>query len=276
MSVLALTGVFAGGCASGGAGSDAEPEPAAPESRSSLPSSDPVRAEIVETYEVVRTYPHDAEAFTQGLAFRDGFLYEGTGQRGASSLRRVDVQTGDVLEQVDLPGQLFGEGITVYGDRIYQLTWLSGVGLVYDLESMAVRQQFRQFTEGWGLTHDGTQLILSDGSARLYFLDPDTMLPERDIEVHGQAGPVDQLNELEFIDGEIFANVWHSDEILRISPRDGRIIGRIDMSGIIEPGLRTDPEAVLNGIAYDAATGRVFVTGKLWPKLFEVRFVRSR
>ncbi len=229
-----------------------------------------------QTYEVVRSYPHDPDAFTQGLVFHAGYLYEGTGRRGESALRKVELETGRVLEAVELAPSFFGEGIAILGQRVYQLTWQSGVGFVYDLESFSTVGRFRQFTEGWGLTHDGAQLIMSDGSAFLYFLDPETVSPVRQLEVRDDGTPVDQINELEYIDGEIYANVWHSDDILRVSPRTGEVLGRIDMSGIIDADLIRDPEAVLNGIAYDAASGRTFITGKLWPRLFEVRFVGVR
>ena len=229
---------------------------------------------IEESFEVVREFPHDPGAFTQGLVFHGGHLYEGTGRRGQSTLRKVEIETGNVLERVTLNPMQFGEGIAIHDGRIYQLTWTSGIGYVYDLDTLAVQRQFRQFTQGWGLTTDGRELILSDGSAKLYFVDPETMQPTRNIEVRDENGPVPQLNELEYIDGEIYANVWHSWDILRISPRDGRVIGRIDMRGIFDTATLSDGEAVLNGIAYDPATGRVFVTGKLWPTLFEVRFVR--
>ncbi len=224
------------------------------------------------SFEVLRTLPHDPSAFTQGLVFHDGHLYEGTGRRGASSVRKVEIATGRVLQQADLPPALFGEGITIHDGRVFQLTWLSGVGLVWDLEGLRPLRQFRQLSEGWGLTHDGTHLIQSDGSARLYFLNPETLQLVRDIEVREAGTPVTQINELEYIHGQIFANVWHSDDILRIDARTGEVRGRIDMSGLLEEPL-ADPEAVLNGIAYDTASGRAWVTGKLWPKLFEIRFV---
>lgn len=231
---------------------------------------------VIETYEVVRQFPHDPAAFTQGLVFHDGHLIEGTGRRGQSSLRKVEIETGRVVQTADLSPRLFGEGIAIHEGRVYQLTWTSGLGFVYDLDSFEVVQQFRQFTEGWGLTSDGEHLIQSDGSSNLHFLDPATMQPTRSVEVHDTDGFIDQINELEYIDGEIYANVWHSWEILRISPRDGHVIGRIDMSGLLDTTELPDPESVLNGIAYDPAMGRVYVTGKLWPKIFEVRFVRSR
>lgn len=225
----------------------------------------------VQSYEIVRVYPHDPGAFTQGLTFADGFLYEGTGRRGQSTLRKVRLETGEVLQSVDLPAALFGEGITLLGDRIYQLTWTSGVGLVYDRETFRPLGQFRQLTEGWGLTDDGEHLVLSDGSPRLYFLDPEDMSPVRTVEVREEGRLRDQINELEYVDGEVWANVWHSDEVLRISPRDGTVLGKIDFGGLLDPSERRDPEAVLNGIAHDPDSGRLFVTGKLWPKLFEVR-----
>ncbi|NKB89619.1 MAG: glutaminyl-peptide cyclotransferase [Acidobacteria bacterium] len=231
--------------------------------------------EVLETFQVVREHPHDASAFTQGLTFHNGFLYEGTGRRGQSSVRRVDIESGRVEQRSDLSPVLFGEGIALHDGRVYQLTWTSGLGFIYDLESFEVVEQFRQFTQGWGLTSDGESLIQSDGTANLYFIDPATMQPSRTVQVHDANGIIDQVNELEYIDGDIYANVWHSWEILRISPRDGRVIGRVDMSGIFDTNSLPDPESVLNGIAYDPDTGRIWITGKLWPKLFEVRFVRE-
>jgi glutamine cyclotransferase len=251
--------------ASSGAESSASAEPAA--------TAAVAQEEILQTYEVVRTHDHDAAAFTQGLTFLNGHLYEGTGRRGVSSVRRVAIDTGEVLQQTAISPVLFGEGIAIHDDRLYQLTWTSGVGFVYELETFEVVQQFRQFTQGWGLTSDGEYLIQSDGSRTLYFVDPETMQPARTVDVHDANGFIDQINELEYIDGEIYANVWHSWEILRISPRDGRVIGRVDLTGIFDADALPDPESVLNGIAYDPATGRIWVTGKLWPKLFEVRFV---
>lgn len=229
-------------------------------------------AQAATAWELVRSFPHDVEAFTQGLVYHGGFLWEGTGRRGASSVRQVRPESGEIVRRVDLPGSFFGEGITIFGEQIYQLTWVSGIGFVYDLESLQVVRQFRQFTEGWGLTHDGTHLIMSDGSATLYFLDPGTMAPVREIHVLDEGRTIDQINELEFIDGEIFANVWHRDEILRISPESGQVVGRLDLSGLLPAAERPrDPEGVLNGIAHDPDTGRIFVTGKLWPRIFEIR-----
>ena len=227
----------------------------------------------LQSYEIVGTYPHDESAFTQGLAFHGGYLYEGTGLRGASVLRRVELETGAVLQESPLPRSMFGEGIAIVGERIYQLTLQSRTGFVYNRSSFEVERQFRQFAAGWGLTYDGRNLIQSDGSARLHFFDAESTEKLREIVVHDDRGPIDQINELEFIGGEIYANVWHTDEILRISPLDGRVVGRIDMSGLLPSGRIRHLEAVLNGIAYDAASDRTFVTGKLWPNLFEVRFV---
>lgn len=232
----------------------------------------PTGASAQSGYEVVRTLPHDPAAFTQGLVFHDGHLYEGTGRRGQSSVRKIDLTSGRVVQRGELPPSLFGEGITILDGQIFQLTWLSGIGLVWDLATLRPLRQFRQVSEGWGLTHDGTHLIQSDGSSRLYFLDPETLELVRDVEVREQGRPVTQINELEYIDGQVFANVWHSEDILRIDPRSGEVRGRIDMSGLLATPL-SDPEAVLNGIAYDPATGRAWVTGKLWPRLFEIRFV---
>lgn len=224
-------------------------------------------------YVVKNVYPHDPFAFTQGLVYLDGVLYESTGLRGRSSLRKVELETGRVLEKSSLLPMFFGEGIAVFGDRIYQLTWTSGVGFVYDRASLRLLREFRYGLEGWGMTHDGEHLIVSDGSPELYFWDPDTLAETRRLTVTDGGRPVDDLNELEVIDGEIWANVWQQDRIARISPESGKVLGWIDLSGLLPPGDRHGGEDVLNGIAYDPDTGRVFVTGKLWPKLFEIEIV---
>jgi glutamine cyclotransferase len=218
-------------------------------------------------YEVVHVYPHDRGAFSQGLAFADGFLYEGTGQYGRSSLRQVDLESGKVLKYVPLPRNLFGEGITISGDQIVQLTWRSQTGLVYDRKSLKPQSVFQYAGEGWGITGDGRRLVMSDGSATLRFLDPKTFRVVDTLTVRSQGVPVDRLNELEYVEGEIFANVWGSDRIARISPETGEVTGWIDLGGLLKPGERGSPEAVLNGVAYDAKAKRLFVTGKLWPKL---------
>ena len=230
----------------------------------------------VDGYEVVRAFPHDPDAFTQGLAFADGALYEGTGREGQSSLRKVDLESGRVLQQQPLAPELFGEGITVLGDEVFQLTWKHQVAIVYDRHSFEERRRFGYAGEGWGLTHDGRHLIMSDGSATLRFLDPASGEVVKRLQVRSAGQPVEALNELEYVRGEVYANVWHSDRIARISPETGTVLGWVDLSGLLGPGERPHAEAVLNGIAFDDQTGRLFVTGKDWPRLFEVRVVPRR
>jgi glutaminyl-peptide cyclotransferase len=226
----------------------------------------------IDRFEVVHVYPHDPNAFTQGLVFVDGQMYESTGRLGHSSLRMVDPATGWVLKEFDLPKQYFAEGLTDWGDTLVQLTWTSGIAFVYDRSTFTVRRTFHYTGEGWGLTHDSTSLILSDGSATLRFLDPATFRETRKLKVRDENDrPVADLNELEYIRGEIYANIWHDDRIARISPRTGRVLGWSYLSGLLKPGDVSDEEAVLNGIAYDAKSDRLFVTGKLWPKLFEIK-----
>jgi glutamine cyclotransferase len=207
------------------------------------------------------------------LIFEEGILYEGTGRLGESSLRKVELESGDVLQSLALPAQFFGEGITIFGNRLFQLTWKSKLGFVYDKDSFELQQMFTYPTEGWGLTHDGQHLIQSDGTANLYFLDPDTLQEIDRIEVYDNNGPVGLLNELEYIQGEIYANVWFADYIARIDPESGEVIGWIDLAGLLGPEDYDQPVNVLNGIAYDAENERLFVTGKLWPKLFEIELV---
>jgi glutamine cyclotransferase len=227
-------------------------------------------------YEIVNVYPHDPGAFCQGLAFEDGLLYEGTGRYGRSSLRQADLESGKVLKHVPLSPRLFGEGITVFDDRIIQLTWQSGVAFVYDKQSFKQQSFFRYTGEGWGITHDGKRMVMSDGSATLRFLDPETFRVVDTVTVRSGEAPVGRLNELEYVEGEIYANVWGLDRIARISPRTGEVLAWIDLAGLLKPGDRVSPDAVLNGIAYDPQKKRLFVTGKLWPKLFEIRLVRKR
>jgi glutamine cyclotransferase len=219
------------------------------------------------TYKVINAYPHDKEAFTQGLVFDDGYLYEGTGIQGASTLRKVNLETGGILQIQRLPRQFFGEGITIYENRIIQLTWQSRLGFVYDKHSFRVLRKFRYPTEGWGITHDGKQLIMSDGTATLYFLDPETFKKIGHILVHDAHGPISNLNELEYIRGEIYANVWNKNLIVRISPQTGTVVGWIDLGGLCRWN------GVLNGIAYDREHGRLFVTGKLWPYIYEIKLI---
>jgi len=224
-----------------------------------------------DTYKVVHAYPHDPRAFTQGLVYIDGHLYESTGLNGRSSLRMVDLTTGQVQQKVDLPEKYFGEGLAPWGSTLIQLTWQSHVAFVYDRFSFRQLQTISYPWEGWGLTEDGKSLIFSDGSATLRFLDPENFHERREITVKDHGKPVDKLNELEYIHGEIYANIWYSDRIARISPATGAVLGWIDLSGLLPAAEHTDPDAVLNGIAYDAAHDRLFVTGKLWPKLFEIK-----
>jgi glutamine cyclotransferase len=223
-------------------------------------------------YRVVATYPHDPDAFTQGLVYFEGLFYESTGLHGRSSLRRVELETGRVLKLHSLPPELFGEGITLFKDRIIQLTWRSQVGFVYDRESFAVWRRFRYPIEGWGITHDGKRLIVSDGSSTLYLWNPDTLVETGRIPVTDRGSPVAHLNELEYIGREIWANVWQTDRIARVSPETGRVTAWIDLAGLLGEEDRRGVD-VLNGIAYDSAGDRIFVTGKLWPKIFEIRLV---
>jgi glutamine cyclotransferase len=222
-------------------------------------------------YEVVAAYPHDALAFTQGLTFDDGFLYEGTGLVGRSSLRRVELETGTVVASVPLPEDWFGEGITVCGDRLVQLTWRNGVGRVYDRRDLRVLGDFALEGEGWGITWDGGRLIVSDGTSTLRFLDPDTFATKGSVEVRESGVPVEGLNELEFIDGRVYANVWPFDRLAVIDPGDGSVTGWADLSGLLASRPVSSSVDVMNGIAWDGAKDRLFVTGKLWPWLFELR-----
>jgi glutamine cyclotransferase len=225
-------------------------------------------------FEVVHVYRHDSSAFTQGLEYRNGVIYESTGQEGRSRVRAERLGTGRILRQAKLPDDIFGEGITVLGGRIYQLTWLGGKGFIYDAKSLRKLREFEYPGQGWGLTNDGSVLFMSDGTAEIRVWDPASLKELRRVVVHDGDQRIDQLNELEWIEGELWANVWHTDRIARISPQDGRVLGWIDAAGLLKPGETKDPEAVLNGIAYDAGHKRIFVTGKLWPKLFEVRVRR--
>lgn len=235
---------------------------------------DPANAD---KYEIVHAFPHDPNAFTQGLVYANGHLYESTGLYGKSSVRLVELETGRVLQQHDLPTAYFGEGLTVWRNNLVQLTWKAKTGFVYDSFSFAVQRTFHYDTEGWGLTHNSKELILSDGSAVLHFLNPQSFQETRRLQVHDDQGrAIVNLNELEFINGEIYANVWQTDEIVRISPRSGRVLGWINLSGLIDKRELPNSDAVLNGIAYDSTLNRLFVTGKLWPTLFEIRVVRRK
>ena len=226
------------------------------------------------TYNIVRSFPHDRGAFTQGLIVRDGFFYEGTGMNGKSGIRKVRIETGEVVDLKPLGAEYFGEGITEWKGSIVQLTWQNQIGFVYDMNTFERTRTWTYKGEGWGLTHDGTRLIMSDGTARLRFIDPDTLKETGRITVRDRRGPVLGLNELEYVKGDIFANIWGSDRIARISPTDGRVVGWIDLSGLLAASERPGTD-VLNGIAYDEAADRLFVTGKWWPRVFEIKLVKK-
>jgi glutamine cyclotransferase len=239
-----------------------------------LASNSPVNTEpVLYTYNVVAAYPHDETAFTQGLVLEDGVLYEGTGLYGYSILRRVELETGNTLQIYALPSQFFGEGITIFDDKIIQLTWKSHRGFVYDKYSFELMQEFDYPTEGWGITYDGSRLIMSDGTATLYFLDPQTFTQIGQIEVHDKdAEPVTMLNELEYIQGKVYANIWMEEKIAIINPQTGLVTGWINLEGI-QDLENLDAGSVLNGIAYDEADDRLFITGKMWPQLFEITLI---
>jgi len=225
------------------------------------------------TFKIVRDYPHDPAAFTQGLVYRDGFLYEGTGLNGRSSLRKVRLEIGEVVQHVELGEEFFGEGIAIVGNKVIQLTWQSHTGFVYNLSDFKLLRQFSYPGEGWGLTSRGNEIFMSDGTAEIRVLDAATLKEKRRFTVRNGAAPIAQLNELEFVEGELFANIWQTDRIARISPQSGKVLGWIDLTGLLSPVYRRREDAVLNGIAYDAAHKRLFVTGKLWPKIFEIQLV---
>jgi len=224
---------------------------------------------------VKNTYPHDPQAFTQGLFYHDGHLYESTGQYGRSTIRKVDLKTGKVLQKADLPAEIFGEGATAFGNNLIALTWTSQVGYVFDLKTFKLKQNFSYQGEGWGLASDARQLYMSDGSASIRVLDAKTMKEVRRVQVSAEGRPVERLNELEMVDGQLYSNIWGSELIARIDPDSGKVVGVIDLTGLLPPGQRgtSDVDAVLNGIAWDSKGKRLFVTGKLWPKLFEIELV---
>jgi glutaminyl-peptide cyclotransferase len=225
-------------------------------------------------YQIVNIWPHDSNAFTQGLILVDGKLLESTGQEGHSSLRSVELETGKILKKVAVPEPYFAEGIAVLNGKVYQLTWQHQLGFIYDSQTFEKVGQFNYNGEGWGLTTDGKSLILSDGSNRLRFIDPSNFQVTKTITVLDGKTPVNQLNELEFVQGEIYANIWHNDKIAIIDPQSGHVNSWLDLTGLISKEEVQDPEAVLNGIAYDQANNKLFVTGKLWPSLFEIRVKR--
>jgi glutamine cyclotransferase len=226
------------------------------------------------SYEVVSSYPHDPTSFTQGLLWHDGALYESTGLKGESKMRRLELPSGRVLKETRLASEFFGEGLALVDNRLIQLTWQSHKGFVYDRETFRQLQEFTYDTEGWGLTYDGKNLILSDGSSSLFYVDPQTFKPIRKLAVTMNGKPLTELNELEFIEGEIWANVWQTDMIVRIDPSTGRVTSFLNLKGILAPSDKTGREDVLNGIAYDADKKRIFITGKLWPRIFEIRVTK--
>jgi len=225
------------------------------------------------TFKIIRTFPHDPAAFTQGLVFHNGFLYEGTGLKGRSSLRKIRLETGEVLQESDLSPEFFGEGITIFKNEIVQVTWQSQTGFVYNLSDFHRLRQFSYSGEGWGLATDGHEIFMSDGTSEIRVLDPASLTEKRRFTVHDGNTQIKELNELEFVEGEIFANIWQTDRIARISPQNGEVLGWIDLEGLLSPVYRLDPGAVLNGIAYDSGRKRLFVTGKLWPKIFEIQLL---
>ncbi|MEP6506245.1 MAG: glutaminyl-peptide cyclotransferase [Betaproteobacteria bacterium] len=251
---------------------------ASPASASAGASATPAaKAKKIPTwsYQVVHAYPHDVNAFTEGLFYLNGFLYESTGLDGHSSVRKVKLETGQVVQRATLPADLFGEGIAAFGGRLMGLTWKNHLGYVLDLDSFDTAGQFGYPGEGWGLTHNDTEMVMSDGTADIRFLDPKTLVETHRIHVTALGKPVDQLNELEWVEGEIYANVWQTDRIARIDPKSGEVVGWIDLKGLLpKKDFIADHTDVLNGIAYDAAAKRLFVTGKFWPKLFEIQLVK--
>lgn len=225
-------------------------------------------------YKIVQVYPHDPKAYTQGLVYRDGFMYEGTGQYGESGIRKTDMKDGKIVSALNIDSQLFGEGITIFNDKIYQLTWTSGKGFVYDLKTFTQESTFTYNTQGWGLTTYGNKLIMSDGSHKIYHIDPASFYILKEVEVYDHKGPVKNLNELEYIDGLLWANVWLEDRIVLIDPESGAVKGELELSGLLSPAERKqldDSDDVLNGIAWNPEKGTVYLTGKRWPKMFEVR-----
>jgi glutamine cyclotransferase len=248
------------------------PTPSPPVPESAVEQGTPPRIPVY-TYKIVHAYPHDRNAFTQGLVFERDALYEGTGLYGRSTVRRVELTTGKIVQIYKLPDRFFGEGITIDGNTIVQLTWRAHVGFVYDKSSLRPLRRFSYPTEGWGITHDGRRLIMSDGTATLYFLDPETFEETGRTHVSDNMGPVANLNELEYIRGEVYANVWQTDRIVKIAPETGQVTGWIDLEGLSTGDTDHARADILNGIAYDAKNNRLFVTGKLWSRLFEIQLI---
>jgi glutaminyl-peptide cyclotransferase len=257
--LMALLALAAGGTLSAAVGHAQAPRPQLP----------------IFGYQIVHAYPHDAKAFTQGLEYADGFFYEGTGLNGRSSIRKVAIATGAVVQQRAVAEAYFGEGITLWHSALVELTWQSHIALVYDRRTFAPQRTFHYAGEGWGLTHDATHLIMSDGTDQLRLLDPSTFAEQRRIAVTAVGLPLRNLNELEYMNGEILANVWMTDYVARIAPETGRVTGYVDLRGLLPESERAAAD-VLNGIAYDREHDRLFVTGKLWPRVYEIRITAAR
>ena len=268
LGFVATAGAF-GACGS----KDATANSASSATSTATDSSQPARTPTY-SVEVVNTFPHDRGAFTEGLYFHEGRLFESTGEFGTSNIREVDLATGRVLRKHDLDSLYFGEGTVIVGDKLYELTWKNQKAFIYDWKTFAPKGEFTYEGEGWALTTDGKSLIMSNGSSVIAWRDPKTFKIEKTLEVNEHGTPVKALNELEWIKGELWANVWQSDQIARIDPVTGNVIGWIDLAGILPAIDRDGNEDVLNGIAYDAAKDRVFVTGKKWPKIFEIKLKR--
>ena len=234
----------------------------------------PDQAPVSRQYEIVHVYPHDPEAYTQGLQYQDGSMYEGTGQYGESSLRKTDMSNGKIISVLNIDSQLFGEGITIYGDKIYQITWRSRKGFIYNLKTFSLESTFQYNSEGWGITTAGDKLIMSDGSHKLYHIAPSGFHILKEVEVFDHTGPVEQLNELEYVEGLVWANVWQTDRIVAIDPETGAVKEDIHLDSLLTPAEKsklTDHDDVLNGIAWNPQKKTFYVTGKRWPKLFEIK-----
>jgi glutamine cyclotransferase len=267
---ITLAGALVIGLAFAGCGSDTRHADATTPPETPLPSAPSGRAPVY-VADVVQSWPHDPGAFTQGLQWYQDRLFESTGQEGQSGIREVELRTGRVIRKRDVPAPYFGEGIVILGDNLYEITWKHGVAFVYDWKTFEPKGQFKYDGEGWGLTTDGTSLIMSNGSSAIVYRDPKTFAVTKTIVVTDQGQPVANLNELEWVKGEIWANVWQSEQIARIAPATGKVTGWLNLTGLLPAADRRGSEDVLNGIAYDAAADRIFVTGKLWSKLFEIK-----
>lgn len=274
---LPACGDGSGGASNNSTKATASNSPVNAPAQANAPSAAPIREEVpVYTYEVMSSYPHDEKAYTQGLLFHDGMLYESTGQYGESSLRKVELKSGKVKKKVDVPGQYFAEGLALFNGKLYQLTWQQGKGFIYGLKDFKLEGEFAYDGEGWGLTTDGQSLILSDGTNQLRFIDPATFRVIKTLSVFEGEQPIMELNELEYIHGAIYANVWKRDRIARIDPRTGQVLAWIDLAGLRPEETLGHSENVLNGIAYDAPNDRLYVTGKRWPKIFEIQLKKKQ